>query len=84
MIYTSSIIDGFKVILGALPIQFAMLVTMLTCVHVKSLEDKMATFTYFFVVFTHIVMIIVSLMYHFFFTGRHMLAAQLNIFAMIL
>ena len=38
MIYTSSIIDGFKVILGSVPIQVAMLLTMLITVQVNGLE----------------------------------------------
>ena len=34
MIFTASVIDGFKVILGSMPLQFAMLLTVLTLVPV--------------------------------------------------
>ena len=60
-----------------------MLLTMLITVRVKGL-NKEEIVTYSIIVFTHVVMIVVGLMYHFFFSGMHMLAAQLNIFAMIL
>ena len=34
MIFTASVIDGFKVILGSLPLQFAMMVTIITMIRV--------------------------------------------------
>ena len=40
MINTSSIIDGFKVILGSVPIHFAMLVTMLVAIRIPVHADN--------------------------------------------
>ena len=74
MIYTSSIIDGFKVILGSVPIHIAMLLTMFITVRVGGLDQDAKTI-YILIAVTHIVMICVGLMYHFFGTGQHMLAA---------
>ena len=40
MIYLSSIIDGFKVILGAAPIHIAMLVTLIVAIRIPRDEDS--------------------------------------------
>ena len=82
MIYTNSIIDGFKVILGSVPIQIAMLASMLITVRPGDLKFE-AKVMYGMIAFDHIVMIVVGLWYHFFGTGQHLMAAQLCIFAMI-
>ena len=80
MIYTSSIIDGFKVILGSVPIHIAMLLAMVITIRVPraSLDDEMDTLSlelYVLVATTHSLLFLLGLLSHFCMGGRHNLVA---------
>ena len=63
MIFTSSVIDGFKVILGSLPIQLGMFMTTLCMVPVPNdpktgEQDREALYTYIWLCIVHFILFV--------------------------
>ena len=62
MIFTATVIDGFKVILGSLPLQLAMMITILTSVSVPRDDndemDPTAKGTYLWLCIVHLAMFV--------------------------
>ena len=86
MIFTASVIDGFKVILGSLPIQFAMLLTVLTMVPVPEndgVKDSEARATYWWLVIVHLVFFIQISINHYFALDIPMISSISNVVLML-
>ena len=86
MIYTSSIIDGFKVIIGTCPIHMAMLCTLLIAIRIPRDENgernDTATVLYLMMVVNHIFLVTVGFFNHFLHKNNHVLIAQMNVIAL--
>ena len=69
MIYMNSLVDGFPVILGSLPVQFAMFVAMCISIRIpKDADDERdgkATEIYYLTFFAHVANIICQLLKHY-------------------
>ena len=89
MIFTASVIDGFKVILGSMPLQFAMLLTVLTLVPVPEdptepgVKDPDARFTYWWLVFVHGIFFAQILVNHYFALDIPMISSVSNVVLML-
>ena len=89
MIYTSSIIDGFKVILGAAPIHVSMIITLLIAIPIPSddngtwlyLNDK-ALAIYSALLAYHILSLILVAFFTILHNTSQLLISQLSIFAL--
>ena len=89
MIYTSSIIDGFKVILGAAPIHVAMIITLVIAIPIPRddngtwlyLNDK-ALAIYSALLTYHILSLILVAFFTILHNTSQLLISQLSIFAL--
>ena len=69
MIFNASVIDGFKVVLGSLPLQLGMLLTILFMIPIPELNgenDKEAQLTYIWLVFVHTILFAQIVINHYF------------------
>ena len=89
MIFTASVIDGFKVILGSMPLQFAMLLTVLTLVPVPEdptepgVKDHDARVTYWWLVFVHGIFFAQIVVNHYFALDIPMISSVSNVVLML-
>ena len=85
MIFTSSIIDGFKVILGAAPIHVAMLTTLILAVPIPRddswFNDK-AAILYLMLFANHILSLVIVVAVHLYNSNNQLLISELSIFAL--
>ena len=86
MIFTSSIIDGFKVLIGNCPIHIAMLLTQFLTIPIPTDDngdrnDK-ATVLYVTIAANHVFLALTSFCTLFYQTDSHTLLSQLSIIAL--
>ena len=83
MIHTNSLIDGFPVILGSLPIQFAMTLAMIIAIRVPKDEDGTSNphckFIYWWVLSTHLLILVCQSINHYLGERWHLMKKQLTI-----
>ena len=86
MIFTASVIDGFKVVLGSLPLQIGMLFTTLCTVPIPKFEDKLDTeclYTYIMLCTVHFLMFLQIAINHYYASSIPNISAITNIFLMM-
>ena len=87
MYHLYSVIDGFKVTLGSLPLQLGMLLTLLIMVPVPKIDghfDWDAMFYKFYLVFVHAVLFLQITINHYYAMEIPMLSASTNVVLMCL
>ena len=88
MIHTNSLVDGFPVILGSLPIQFGMIVTLLVAIRVPKDEDGGYNVNclsiYKWILWAHIINLICQGINHFLDAKYHLEKKMVTIFALII
>ena len=87
MIYTSSVIDGFKVILGSMPLQLGMFLTIIFKVPIPEIDgqwDDEAKFYKFYLIVVHGVLFLQIVVNHYFSQLIPMLSSCTNVVLMLL
>ena len=82
MFFTASVVDGFRVVLGSMPYQFGMFLTMLFIVPVPEFEgktDSEARMTYWVVLLVHLILFFQILVNHYFSTKSPTMASITNV-----
>ena len=83
MIHTNSLIDGFPVILGSLPIQFAMTLAMIIAIRVPKDEDgeknEHCRFIYWWVLSAHLLILVCQSVNHYLPERWHLVKKQMTI-----
>ena len=86
MIFTASVIDGFKVILGSMPMQLGMLLNVLIMVPIPTLNgeiDAEASRTYWWLVFTHFIFFVQIVVNHYYTLDIPMISSVSNVVLML-
>ena len=86
MIFTASVIDGFKVILGSMPLQLGMLLNVLIMVPVPTMDgepDSEARGTYYWLLFTHFIFFSQIVVNHYYTLDIPMISSVSNVVLML-
>ena len=90
MIHNKLVIDGFAIVLGSMPIQFGMLMTLLLSVQVpKNMDDptkfqEEAQFVYYLLIFTHAAILTVKFLRQYLAYTNYMLYRSLMMLCLFL
>ena len=89
MIFNKSVLDGFAVVLGSMPIQFGMLMTLLLSIQVPKNMDsgkyqEEAQFVYYLLIFTHSAILTVKFLRQYLAYTHYMLYRSLMMLSLFL